>query len=146
MNIGGLQMKGENFIGIILLGIALLAAACSTTNSTSIANPPNNQVPPAPNKYLVTVSAEDFTKEATISKQVDVEAGDVFTIALDSNATTGFNWTAQAKIGDENILKQTGHQYIAPRQNGDKPMAGVAGIEEWTFSASLVGKTTLGRG
>ena len=70
-------MKGKIFFGIIVLGILLLAGATllkyssfthSTTDGTSITNPPNNQVPPAPNKYLVTASAEDFTKEANIIK------------------------------------------------------------------------------
>jgi hypothetical protein len=56
----------------------------STTDGTSITTPPNNQVPPAPNKYLVTATAEDFTKEANITKQVEVKTGDVFTVALDS--------------------------------------------------------------
>jgi hypothetical protein len=63
-------MKGKVFISLMLIGIVLLAGACSTTADTSITNPPNNKVPPAPNKYLVTASAEDFTKEANIAKQV----------------------------------------------------------------------------
>jgi predicted secreted protein len=136
-------MKGKIFFGIIFLGIILLASACGASNNNSIANPPNNQVPPAPNKYLVTVSAEDFNKEAKISRQVEVKTGDVFTVALDSNATTGFSWTEQANIADGNILKQTGHQYIAPRTNtDDKPVAGMSGIEEWWFTAGGTGSTT----
>jgi hypothetical protein len=94
------QMKGKIFLGIVAFVIVLLAGATllkyssfihSTTEGTSITNPPNNQVPPAPNKYLVTALAEDFTKEANITKQVEVKTGDVFTVALDSNATTGFS-------------------------------------------------------
>jgi predicted secreted protein len=144
-------MKGKIFFGIIILGILLLAGATllkyssfthSTTDGTSITNPPNNQVPPALNKYLVSVSAEDFTKEANITKQVEVKTGEIFTIALDSNATTGFSWTEQAKITHGKILTQTAHQYIAPRQNDDKPVAGMTGIEEWTFSARQAGTTT----
>jgi inhibitor of cysteine peptidase len=136
-------MNVKIFVGIIILGFVLLAGACSTTDSTSTTNPPNNQVPPAPNKYLVTVSAEDFTKEANITKQVEVKTGEVFTVALDSNASTGFSWTEQAKIADVNILKQTGHQYIAPRTNtDDKPVAGMSGIEEWWFTAGGTGSTT----
>ena len=135
-------MKIKIFFGIMLIGIVLLAGACSTTTNILITNPPNNQVPPAPNKYLVTVSAEDFSKEAQISRQVEVKTGDVFTIALDSNATTGFSWTEQAKIADAKILTQTGHQYIAPRTNNDTPVVGMAGIEEWTFSANQAGTTT----
>jgi predicted secreted protein len=149
---GEIQMKGKIFFGIIILGIVLIAGTRllkyssfthSNTDGTSITNPPNNQVPPAPNKYLVTATAEDFTKEANITKQVEVKAGDIFTVALDSNATTGFNWTEQAKIDGGNILKQTGHEYIAPRANNDtQPVAGMSGIEEWTFSANQVGTTT----
>jgi predicted secreted protein len=134
-------MKGKVLVGIMFLGIVLLVGACSTTSGNSIT--PENKVPPAPNKYLVTASAEDFTTEANITKQVEVKTGDVFTVALDSNATTGFSWTEQAKITDENILKQTAHEYIAPRANDDtKPVVGMSGIEEWWFTAGLTGTTT----
>ena len=90
-------MKGKVFFGTIFISIMLLAGACSTSGGTTVTNLPNNPVPPAPNKYLVTVTAEDFTREANITKQVEVKTGDVFTVALDSNATTGFSWTEQAK-------------------------------------------------
>jgi inhibitor of cysteine peptidase len=133
-------MKGKVFVGIIFLGIVLLAGACTNVADTSIT--PNNQVPPAPNKYLVTISAEDFNKESIITKQVEVKTGETFTIALDSNATTGFSWTEQAKIADGNILKQTAHEYVAPRANDDdKPVMGMSGIEEWWFTAGRTGTT-----
>ena len=35
-------MKWKTFFGIMFLGIVLLAGACSTTDGTSITNPPNN--------------------------------------------------------------------------------------------------------
>jgi inhibitor of cysteine peptidase len=64
-------------------------------------------------------------------------------VALDSNATTGFSWTVQANIADENILKQTGHEYIAPRANdANSPVVGMSGIEEWWFKANQTGTTT----
>ncbi len=145
-------MKGKIFLGIIALVILLLAGAIvvkysgfthSTADGTSITNPPNNQVPPAPNKYLVTATAEDFTREANLTRQVEVKTGDVFTVALSSNATTGFSWTQQAKIADSNILKQTEHAYVAPRATDDtQPVAGMSGIEEWWFTAGQVGTTT----
>lgn len=136
-------MKWKTFFGIISLGILLLAGACSTTADISITNPPNNQVPPAPNKYLVTISAEDFNKESHVLRQVEAKTGDVFTVALDSNPTTGFKWTEQAKIADGNILKQTAHEYVAPRANdANNPVAGMSGIEEWWFTAGRTGVTT----
>jgi inhibitor of cysteine peptidase len=135
-------MKIKILFGIALISLVLLAGACSAAEDTSDANPTNNPVPPAPNKYLVTVSAADFNQQKQISRQVEVKTGQVFSIALDSNATTGFRWTEQARIADDSILKQTGHNYIAPRSNADQPAAGMAGIEEWTFSANQVGATT----
>jgi inhibitor of cysteine peptidase len=91
----------------------------------------------------VTISAEDFNKETHFLRQVEVKTGDVFTVALDSNATTGFSWTEQAKIADGTILKQTGHEYITPRANDDsKPVTGMSGIEEWWFTAGQAGITT----
>jgi predicted secreted protein len=59
-------------------------------------------------------------------------------------ATTGFHWTAQANIADTSVLAQTAHQYIEPRVNGsEKPVSGMAGIEEWTFRANQKGTTTV---
>lgn len=141
-------MKSKIFISTMFLGIVLLAGACgftsftaSTTGGTSVT--PGNKVPPAPNRYLVSVAAEDFSKEARVSRQVEVKTGDVFTVALDSNATTGFSWTELAKIADGNILKQTEHAYVAPRAiDVNNPVAGMSGIEEWWFTAGQAGVTT----
>jgi predicted secreted protein len=142
-------MKSKIFVSTMVLSIVLFAGACglttftaSTTGGTSVT--PDNKVPPAPNKYLVSISTEDFNKEAHILRQIEVKPGDVFTIALDSNATTGFSWTEQAKIANGNILKQTEHAYVAPRSNDDtKPVAGMSGIEEWWFTAGQAGSTTV---
>jgi hypothetical protein len=123
-------MKGKILLGFLVLGIMLLAGACSNAAGASTSDSPNNQVPPAPNKYLVSISAEDFNKESQIIRQVEVKSGEVFTVALDSNATTGFKWTEQAKIADGNVLKQTEHQYIAPQTNdASKPVVGMAGLK-----------------
>jgi hypothetical protein len=95
-------MNGKIFFGVIAFVILLLAGATlfkyssfthNTTDGISISNPLNNQVTPAPTKYLVSLSAEDFGKETQISRQVEIKTGDVFGITLDSNATTGFSWT-----------------------------------------------------
>jgi hypothetical protein len=109
-------MKGKIFFGITFLGIVLLAGACNITDDISITNQPNNQVPPTPNKYLVTISAEDFNKESPVMRQAEEKTGDTFTVALDSNATTGFNWTEQAKITDGNILNRWDTSILLLRQ------------------------------
>ncbi len=135
-------MKGKAFAALAMLGILLAVGACSTVRGVRDTNLSDKQVPLAPNRYLVVVSADDFTKEVRVLKQVEVNTGETFTIALDSNATTGFGWTEQAKIANTNILTQKAHQYIPP-QTGDKPAAGMGGIEEWTFTAGQAGTTTV---
>jgi predicted secreted protein len=136
-------MNSKILLGTIILVITLVMGACSSAGSISTTDLPNNPVPPSPYKYLVSISAEDFNKESNITKQIEVKTGDVFTVALDSNATTGFSWTEQANIADVNILKQLAHEYIAPRTNDNtKPVAGMSGIEEWWFTAYVTSTTT----
>jgi predicted secreted protein len=95
------------------------------------------------NQYLVSISAEDLNNEAYISRQLEVKTGEVFTVALDSNASTGFSWTEQFKITDVNVLKPTEQAYVAPRVNdGTQPEAGMSGIEERWFKAGVTGSTT----
>ena len=121
----------------MLLGLLLFAAACNTVQGLE---EPDSW---APNNPLVTASAEEFSKETNISKQVEVKAGYTFTITLDSNATTGFQWNEQAQIADTKVLTQRAHQYVAPATNNSStPVAGMSGIEEWTFIASQTGTTT----
>jgi len=131
-------MRNKVMVVLMLVGVLVGTAACANVEG---ANDLNN-VPPAPNKYISVVTAEDFNKDAKIVKEVEVKTGDTFTIVLDSNATTGFQWTAQANIGDAKVLEQTAHQYIAPN-TGDAPVAGMAGVEEWTFKAVNTGTTTI---
>jgi len=139
---GEMEMKSKAFLALAMLGLLIGAVACGAAEGAKDADTPGGQVPPAPNKYVVVVTAEDFGREAHVLRQVEVNAGQVFTIALDSNVTTGFQWTEQANIADTAILKQTAHSYIAPRAVDDQ-VTGMSGIEEWTFAAGQTGTTTM---
>ncbi len=131
-------MRNKVMIALMLVGVLVGTVACANAQG---ADGPNN-VPPAPNRYIATVTAEDFNKEANVIKEIEVKVGETYTIVLDSNATTGFQWTANANISIEDVLEQTAHQYIAPN-TGDAPVAGMAGVEEWTFKAVSAGTTTV---
>jgi predicted secreted protein len=119
-------MKNKVLVVLTLIGLLLTMAACSAAAG-------------APGKNLINIQAADFDKQADITKQVEVKAGDTFTVTLDSNATTGFQWTMQAKIADANTVQQTDHDYLAP--NGK--VIGQAGVEEWTFKTVKAGTTTI---
>ena len=61
---------------------------------------------------------------------VEVEVGQEFTITLESNPTTGYQWQL-AKPLDEGILKFIGSEYKAP----ETELLGAGGKEVWTFKA-----------
>lgn len=78
--------------------------------------------------------------ESNNGKQVEIAAGGSLTVTLESNATTGFEWSATAEISDQGVLKQTGHQFVAPEDTG---MVGAPGEEVWTFEALKKGTSTV---
>lgn len=68
----------------------------------------------------------------------EVRAGQEFTITLDSNPTTGYQWQLGKPL-DENIVKLVSSKYKGPVTS--KPGAG--GEEGWTFRAEGTGKAEI---
>ena len=87
----------------------------------------------------VEVSYDDLLNQKNVSRQVSLVAGDTLRVVLASNASTGYQWTAEAQISDRGVLTQTSHQTLAPTDA--KP--GAAGTEVWTFDAIKPGSATL---
>lgn len=136
-------MKNKIIAAIMLITV-LFTAACTGQNiSTTTTGTPGSQVPPAPEKHQVIVSGEDFSGNSDIVKQVEVNAGDSFSIVLDSNRTTGYQWNEQAEISDMAVIEQTVHNYVAPNVNNEIPVVGMAGFENWTFKALKTGTATI---
>ncbi len=95
---------------------------------------------PAAKPVSVEVSCNDFYDQNHISKAVEVAAGDSFTVTLCFNPTTGFIWSEQGQIGDQAVLQQTDHKFVAPEGT---EVVGAAGKEVWTFKAVKKGETTV---
>ena len=93
----------------------------------------------APQSTTVEVSYDDLLNQKNVSRQVSLVAGDTLRVVLASNASTGYQWTAEAQISDRGVLTQTSHQTVAP--SDAKP--GAAGTEVWTFDAIKPGSVTL---
>ena len=116
-----------------LIIIALVLTACSS----------------GPTRPAIEVSYDDFlevqdTISRLVSKEIEVAAGSSFTVILWSNATTGFQWSELATIGNQNIVEQIDHEYVAPSSDDDTPPApGTAGKEVWTFKALQKGTTDI---
>ena len=69
---------------------------------------------PASRLASLEVSCDDFYEQPHISQEVEVAAGDSFTVTLCSNPTTGFIWSEQAQISAQTVLQQTDHQLVMP--------------------------------
>jgi inhibitor of cysteine peptidase len=83
---------------------------------------------------ILTVSPKVYEPDAVI----EMKTGQIFTLLLDSNATTGYQWQLAEKP-DENFVKLVGSEYLAPEVS----IPGRGGQEKWTFKAQTVGSTTL---
>jgi len=98
---------------IMMVPVVLLMAGCTCT--------PKNQCNPTEDPAMITT-----------------KVGEEFTITLDSNPTTGYQW----KLSDnftEGIVKLVKSEYMDP----ETEMVGVGGNEIWTFKAIEPGETTV---
>jgi inhibitor of cysteine peptidase len=71
---------------------------------------------------------------------IEVAAGDLLVITLESNPTTGFGW--QLSGIDEDLLALIESRY-EPGENAEQGMVGAGGNEVWTFKALTTGVTTI---
>ena len=72
------------------------------------------------------------------SVPIVVEKGEEFTIALESNPTTGYRWMLQKELDDKVITLQK-TEFEEPESN----LLGAPGEERWTFKAVGLGRTTI---
>ncbi len=105
-------------------------------------SPEATEEPAAPNKVHLQVTCDDFMHQKHISKQFEIQAGGLLTVALGSNPTTGFQWAEEAQISDTGVLKQVGHKFIGP-ESEPPPPPGTPGQEVWTFEALEKGTSTV---
>jgi len=75
---------------------------------------------------------------ADSGKQITVNAGDSFTVTLDSNPSTGFAWLISA-ITDESVIDDVNNEF----KGADTEMVGAGGQEVWTFEALDEGTSTI---
>jgi inhibitor of cysteine peptidase len=122
-------MKLKLILFCIAATISIFLLACSPT------------LEPVP-QVSVEVSCDDFYEHKHLSQQVEVAAGDSFSVTLCSNPTTGFQWSESAQISDPTVLQQTGHQFVSP-QSEPPPPPGTPGQEVWTFNALNKGTSTV---
>jgi len=96
---------------------------------------------------MVVVAAVAVTLVVTRASGVDKVIGDAFettvgktfTIALDANMTTGYNWTQATK--DTNVVAYVDNAYMAAAPGPQ--VVGGSGTDTFTFKAVGKGTTTI---
>ncbi len=85
-------------------------------------------------------SIEKCVDASFAGEEVRVAVGDVLTVILESNPTTGFMWTL-IDNSDEGVLQEAG--YIFEADSTDPSLIGAGGVEVWTFKALARGESTI---
>jgi inhibitor of cysteine peptidase len=72
-------------------------------------------------------------------KDIAVSAGDMFTIELEANPTTGYDWSIN--VSDESIVKLESQEY--QQQPGSEELVGAGGTDIFTFKGIKAGSATI---
>jgi inhibitor of cysteine peptidase len=115
----------KSTIALGFMFVLLLALGCAPAMKT--------EVP-------VTVTCDQFTKQANIVQDISVKMGNRVVVTICSNPTTGFQWPEKAQIGNLKVLEQKGYKFLAPASTG---MVGAPGNSVWTFEAMDPGTSTV---
>jgi len=86
---------------------------------------------------VVTVYADADGSAITLSE------GETLGIILESNVTTGYRWDLNNDLLGSQVLAQINAQYISGPIDGDEPLLGAGGYEQWIFQAIGVGTATI---
>lgn len=85
------------------------------------------------------VSGASVTYDETV-KMITAKIGEPFSISLDSNATTGYQWKLSSPL-DATVIKLESSVYQDPQS--DRKIVGAGGKELWTFIPVGQGETLI---
>jgi len=112
-------MKKYATASVVLLAAALVLSALAGCGSGTSAN------------------GKTYTIKNT---KINAKVGDVFVIQLESNVTTGYQWGIAGTLNPA-VVKKVSSKYVVGAN--PKGLAGVGGVEKWTFKAVGAGTATL---
>jgi len=126
--------RAKWYLVLLLVGILLLVGGCTEEPSPPV-------VPVTPTGYSdISIPIGAFPDQPHIEVVMHTVLGGELTVTLGSNPTTGFEWSEEAEISDESVIKQVSHKFVGP--GIDKP-PGTSGEEVWIFKALKRGTTTI---
>ena len=128
------------YLVLLLAGILLFVGSCTEEpTEESIPTPPT--IPVGSTGYSdVKIPIEAFQSQPHVDVVMSTVLGGELTITLGSNPTTGYQWSEDAEISDETIIRQVSHEFVGP--GIDEP-PGTSGEDVWIFKGLKRGTTTL---
>jgi inhibitor of cysteine peptidase len=104
---------------------------------------PSTEEPAAPEGDTADRESPDSSRSEVYldreedGSRVELSAGQVLAISLESNPTTGYRW--EVAEADDGILRQVGEAEFQPQSD----LIGAPGVEILRFEAAATGQTTL---
>ena len=128
------------YLVLLLVGILLFVGGCPEEPTIV---PPT--IPVEPTGYSdISIPIETFQTSSFYPPHIDAVMSTVpkgeLTVTLGSNPTTGYQWSENAEISDESVVRQVSHKFIGP---GIEKPPGTPGKEVFTFEALKKGTTTI---
>jgi predicted secreted protein len=133
-------MKRNTFLILVaILLLPVLAFGCQTEE-------PATPDTPALNGDEATVTLElgydDFTAQANITKDIEINHPGSLTVTLYSNPTTGFQWVEAAEVSQSEVIEQVSHEFVAPESSGDG-LVGAPGKDVRVFDSKQAGSAII---
>jgi len=124
--------RAKWYLGLLLVGTLLFVGGCTEEPSPPV-------LPVTPTGYSdVCIPIGEFQNQPHIDVVMHGVVGGELTVTLGSNPTTGFQWSEEAEISDETIIRQVSHKFVGP----ETTIPGTPGEEVWTFEALKKGTVT----
>ncbi len=123
-------------IALLCAGVLLTAGCSSSDDSAGDSSSSSTTASTAASGSGTTASAAGETYDVTGDTTIQATVGETFTISLEANKTTGYNWSEKIE-GD--AITSDGGTYEAPGE----AMPGKGGRQLYTYTAASAGTATI---
>jgi inhibitor of cysteine peptidase len=130
-------------ITIILLTTLTGCSSTTTSNASDTYPGPTDTADEYQMLPIISVNVTNLMLDASADGSTQqLTKGQVMSITLESNPSTGYSWFATSSNPD--VLVQMGEpEYQAPASDSTNPIVGAAGAETYYFQAADTGTATL---
>ncbi len=98
-------------------------------------------LPSCVKRHFVEISCDQFANNSQYTSEMNIDVGDMVTVTLCSNPTTGFTWSEE--ISNESVINQVEYEFLPPEGDNGEPPPGAAGKDKWVYAAMIEGTSTI---